>query len=233
MICPKCKAEYRDGFSVCSDCQVPLVWQLAPPQRSRASASDPPPFTIPEDRPPHDYSPDEDPFCALWHGEDSRIHAELCAVLQEAGIPYKTVRREDHLFRLNNISALKIGVPFSLYTKAELAVKEAFGTDDDGADAVPLLPAGSPENSGDVQNDSDDLPSPDFASRSPEDATAEVWSGTNYYFADFLVSCLQANGIYFHRDKTGTVHRLLVLPDDEERARKLIREVTEVSPPSG
>ncbi|GAB6178696.1 hypothetical protein JCM14036_00150 [Desulfotomaculum defluvii] len=28
MICPKCKCEYREGFSLCADCKVPLVKEL-------------------------------------------------------------------------------------------------------------------------------------------------------------------------------------------------------------
>ncbi|RPI28255.1 MAG: DUF2007 domain-containing protein [Acidobacteria bacterium] len=28
MICPNCKAEYREGYTVCSDCEVPLVEKL-------------------------------------------------------------------------------------------------------------------------------------------------------------------------------------------------------------
>ena len=30
MFCPKCKAEYTQGFTRCSDCQVPLVPELEP-----------------------------------------------------------------------------------------------------------------------------------------------------------------------------------------------------------
>ncbi len=30
MFCPKCKAEYREGFTTCSDCQVLLVPELSP-----------------------------------------------------------------------------------------------------------------------------------------------------------------------------------------------------------
>ncbi len=30
MFCPECKAEYREGFSRCSDCHVNLVKQLPP-----------------------------------------------------------------------------------------------------------------------------------------------------------------------------------------------------------
>lgn len=32
MFCPECKAEYREGFSKCSDCNVGLVEQLPPVQ---------------------------------------------------------------------------------------------------------------------------------------------------------------------------------------------------------
>lgn len=27
MFCPKCGAEYREGFTQCSDCGIPLVWE--------------------------------------------------------------------------------------------------------------------------------------------------------------------------------------------------------------
>ena len=30
MFCPKCRAEYREGFTECADCKVPLVSELSP-----------------------------------------------------------------------------------------------------------------------------------------------------------------------------------------------------------
>jgi len=30
MFCPKCGAEYREGFYECADCHVQLVWELPP-----------------------------------------------------------------------------------------------------------------------------------------------------------------------------------------------------------
>jgi len=30
MFCPKCRCEYREGFSECADCQVELIPKLAP-----------------------------------------------------------------------------------------------------------------------------------------------------------------------------------------------------------
>jgi len=38
--------------------------------------------------------------------------AELCELLNEEGIPHKTVRREDHLFNLNSKSGFQIGIHF-------------------------------------------------------------------------------------------------------------------------
>jgi hypothetical protein len=82
----------------------------------------------------------EDPFCSFWRGDDPRIHAELCELLTEEGIPHKTVRREDHLFNLNIKSAFQIGIPFSQFEKAEAAIKDAYGTEEEQEDAARLLP---------------------------------------------------------------------------------------------
>ncbi len=30
MFCPKCRVEYREGFTECADCEVPLVFKLPP-----------------------------------------------------------------------------------------------------------------------------------------------------------------------------------------------------------
>ena len=230
MICPKCKAEYRDGFTVCADCLVPLIWQLPSPPKRPETTGNAEAASSPFDPRLH-----EDPFCAFWQGEDTRIHAELCAVLQEAGIPCKTVRREDHLFRLSATSALKIGVPFSLYEEAEAAVREAFGSNEDGANPVPLLPPSS-GNAGEAQDDSDHVSSAasDFDPQNffAEDATAQVWSGDDSHFADFLLSCLHTNEIQCRRDREGKRHLLLFLPGCAERAREIVRQVVKAAPPA-
>jgi hypothetical protein len=127
MICPKCKAEYRRGFTECADCGVALV---EPAELLEGSAVNSERAAAPGD-------PNEDPFCSFWKGTDLRVCTEICTVLDEEGIPHKTIRRQDHLFNLNNQSPYEVGVPASMYEKAELAIKDAFGTDAEGAeDAV-------------------------------------------------------------------------------------------------
>src|ERR1051325_7453935 len=140
MICPQCKAEYRQGFTVCADCGVPLV-EAAELARAGGGGE------YESAAAPGD--PEEDPFCSFWKGTDLRVCTEICTVLDEGGIPHKTIRRQDHLFNLSNQSPYEVGVPASLYHKAELAIKEAFGTNDEtGDDSVPLLPAPDREQIG-------------------------------------------------------------------------------------
>lgn len=126
MFCPQCRVEYRAGFTRCTDCEVALVEEL--PLARFDSCGENPGGSLGEE---------EDPFCAFWQGDDARLYAELGTVLDEAGIPYKAVRREDHLFNLKNFPPFRIGVPFSLFEKAEAAVKDAYEVDASGTDAVP------------------------------------------------------------------------------------------------
>jgi hypothetical protein len=122
MTCPKCGAEYRPGFTRCADCEVDLVAER-PGEAGRPG------------------DPEDDPFCSFWQGMDARVCTELGSVLDEAGIPYKTIHRQDHLFNFASHVPYQIGVPASLYEAAELAVKEAFGTDErTGCDVMPVLP---------------------------------------------------------------------------------------------
>ncbi len=208
MFCPVCKAEYRESFTVCSDCEVALIPALpAAPGET-----------------------EDDPFCAFWKGDDPRVHAELCALLDEQGIPFKTVHREDHLFNLNWKNALQIGIPASLFEKAEAAVKEAFGTGEEtGADAVATLHP--PE-----------LPAPDEAESPPDDwdpgnwdpeaATVEVWSGDRRELADMLGASLAENYIHFRWEGEDPAPKLFVRPQEEDRAREIVREILEGTPPA-
>lgn len=113
LYCPQCGAEYREGDSSCSDCHVLLV-------RERVQSGE-------RDIPPEPGDPNHGPYADFWKGEDPRIHAELCSLLDEAEIPHITIRREDHLFNLTRQPQLQIAVPFSALEKAEAIVAQAFG----------------------------------------------------------------------------------------------------------
>lgn len=246
MFCPVCKAEYRQGFTRCADCDVELVWELPAEAIVRHVTAEP-------------GDSDEDPFCSFWSGDDPRIHAELCELLDKENIPHKTVLRADHLFHISNFPAFQIGIPFSRFERGEAAVKEAYGSEESIEPASRLLPMDSEDipgtrfaqqNSQDPegrpigetpvdstsQNESTTFAdssgdSEDDEQRNPEDAATEVWSGEEPETAEFIAASLQINQIQFRQDLNGGKHALYVFAEDESRAREIVREVVEGVPP--
>lgn len=310
MICPQCKAEYRRGFTVCRDCEVALVES---PELLEGRSVNSEPSASPGD-------PRKDPFCSFWKGTDLRVCTEICTVLDEAEIPHKTIRRQDHLFNLNNQAPYEVGVPASVYEKAELAIKEAFGTEgESGEDAVRLLPppeedprarhlrsvwvgesdiecaglcgelreAGinyrvdeqrelrvgetknryeigvaeqdyerakditggiSPEE-GEAEAEEDEeipaapemeQPGSDWVDGGrairgrewyPEDATSLAWEGEPADWRNMIEMSLKENDIRMRWEMRDKKPQLFVLPEDEERAKEIVREVLEAQPP--
>lgn len=259
MFCPQCKAEYRQGFTHCSDCDCDLVWEL-------------PEQAIVQHQPAPPGDPDKDPFCSFWKGDDPRLHTELCQLLDEEGIPHKTVRRADHLFHISRYPAFQIGIPFSMFDRAEAAVKEAYGNEEEQPDVAALLPQGSEEAEGsrafrawlpekrgfvwspqeqgteaEPEPGSPATPLPDQPSNEeqsepslddwdpenwcPEDATVQVWSGDSPEFAELLAGSLRENQIHSRRKQSASKLLLFVLPVDETRAREIVREVVDGIPP--
>jgi len=239
MFCPECKAEYRPGFTHCTDCDVDLVWELPKQDIELRQVGENEKYRVAGE--PGD--PDEDPFCSFWKGDDPRVHAELCGVLDDAAIPHNTVFRRDHLFNLRNYAAFEIGVPFSMYERAEKVVQEAYGTQDVadvGAQEVKLLADRPirpirklPETL--TPAPEENIPGPPTAGEGtdwfPEDATECIWSAEKDDQREFLVAALHENGIRCRFDKGEQGVKLFVLPEDEERAREIAREVTEGMPP--
>jgi len=227
MFCPQCNAEYRPGFTRCSDCGLDLV-------------QDPPHLALAGKQPVEPGDPNEDPFCSFWKGQDARVFAELCEVLEKAGVPYKTVYRSDHLFNFSNFPAYEVGVPFSLFSKAEKAVQETYGTDDvqdvgvqelagrlaAPGDPVPMLPERLKLPPEIIPDPPDPGENSDWF---PEDATVNVWSTDSGAPSEFLVAALHENGIHCRVDQRDQRAELYVLPHDVSRAREVIREISEAT----
>lgn len=234
MFCPQCRVCYRAGFTHCTDCDVDLVDEL-PLARAGLFGSNP--------------GEEEDPFCAFWQGDDARLHVELSTVLDEAGIPHKTVRREDHLFNLKTFPAFQIGVPFSLFEKAETAVKDAYEMDVSGADAVRSLnaPALLPDRPSILQklpetltpSREENIPGPPQAEDEADDDAEwqlegrgiEVWFGEDTSLGDMLVASLRENKIRVRRETSHGGQSLLVSSEEEAKAREIVKEVVEGVPP--
>ncbi len=68
--------------------------------------------------------------------------------------------------------------------------------------------------------------------RRNEPLTQEVWRGAEIYTGDFIASCLKENGVRFSSDMGGADMRIVVSEADEVRAREIVREVVEATPPT-
>ncbi|HET7105534.1 MAG TPA: hypothetical protein VFI38_01915 [Candidatus Acidoferrum sp.] len=143
---------------------------------------------------------------------------------------------------MNNYPGYEVGVPFSLFEKAEKAVQAAYGPEDAGGGAEQQLagivarPAADiPILSESVTQADEEIPGPPSAGEDgewyPEDATEVVWSTDSGEPSDFLVAALHENGIESRVDEQGTRAKLYVLPHDATQAREIVREVVEGEPP--
>jgi hypothetical protein len=223
MYCPECGAEYRANFTMCSDCQVALVAKRPGESPEAEGAEDVPELS------------EDGAFALVWSGADPRRHAEASEALEQAKIPSRTVSRDDHLIYAVAHPGFEIYVPSEFLARAKQALAEANASPEgweqlaaSGALEIPAEDDAPEEDAGGYRESTEWL---------PEDTTAEVWSGEDADTAEMIATCLQENRIRCRRtsaeenagDAPGA-ERVLVLPQDEARARKIVREIVEAAP---
>jgi hypothetical protein len=235
VFCPSCRAEYRPGFTRCSDCELELV--ATRPGDDLAET---------ETFGPTHAAEGEESLRVIWQGDDQSGCLSLCRNLQKAGLYYKVLQTvKSRAVRTDVIWNYQLGVRASQY---ELA-RETLGLDESAARGGQQVE----EETEDPDSSEFELPEADRAaadaaiaeererSRSylkdwfSEDATAIVWqqeeSGEDYRPAIEL--CLKENLIHFSSFAgAGGLHNVCVLPEDEARAREIVREIIDDQPPS-
>ena len=208
MFCPECKAEYRPGFTRCADCDVDLVENL--------------PKANPE-------SSDLSNLQEVWAGDDQQSCVATCLRLKDAGIPYEVAQRKKQFLKADE-RHFKIAVPSSFYKHAkELAGRGTLDFSDDPEDqAIMELPDNGVVASTDEGPD-EGLYSADWY---PEDATVEVSSSSTAERSLMIISSLRENSIRCReRPSPDGLRQIFVLPEDEPRAREIVREIEEGIPP--
>jgi hypothetical protein len=203
MFCPLCKTEYREGFTRCADCGVDLV-----ASRSGDNSAD----DLPE---------------LVWRGSDPVAFSRVIAALRAAGLSYQVTPRRDHLvFELAaSRPRYDVRIRKSDFSQAQELVADIRETLPfqvaQGSQEIPESVAA--EGSVHAQGEKWDQAG----------ATVRVWAGGDAELARTLVDCLAENSIGVRADgKSPDRVELLVLAEDAERAREIVREVLEGSPPA-
>ncbi|MGB6482219.1 MAG: hypothetical protein WBE86_01895 [Candidatus Acidiferrales bacterium] len=248
MFCPVCKYEFRRGFTHCNTCDVELVDAL-PPEEEVDHA--PPPTAAQMDHPTLLWSGASGGiFSALTAALDevqvpynkeeldarlvfSSQHADLEVWVPVANLPQAQPILDSILanpLHANDAASGVLDIENEDGTSAELpaALRDEVGDEDD-------------EGVAGVRHE--------YVARElyPEDATAEVWSGHDEMLAEVLKTCLAEIGINCYvrtpeseeddassdarTNKPAAPFAVRVLPEDETRAKQIVREVTDAAPP--
>jgi len=217
MFCPDCEAEYRPGFTRCSDCDVALVERL---EETDVHSNNPELAGTPE---------------LLWTGTDAGIRDGIIDALDAANIPHH--ERGDKVGSLPGWSRQV----YAIFTRARdhraanVALEDATRrreTEPEDSDEAPrnsnAPPPVSPSN--DDEDDLSDVP-PDYVPEDfdPDDATAEVWSGQDATTRDNLITCLHGIGIGSATDEFAGQLRIRVIASSQKRAQEMIRQIADAS----
>jgi hypothetical protein len=211
MICPNCKYEYIRGVTQCSDCGVALVDALEPPKANLSG---------------------EVRIVALWRGNDPAECEKIKDALEHADIPFTEPDTTGSFSFIATEPRTEVWVSEADLERARKILLDLGGQ----LDADELTPEEAeslalPESD---QPDAEDQESKLENSSEvwyEDDPAAEVWSGESEEFADNLIACLREIGIVSRKLSEKDRWRLVVRPEQESRAKEIVREVVEASPP--
>ncbi len=214
MFCPLCKAEYREGFYRCADCDVDLVNFLEEPPREDVKVAR------------------DEPLKLLWRGQDPVVLTVILNALHEEQIPCHDLAIQDteglssSPFRVGRATpGLEIRVFRSDLERAQRVLEAVLEPLLAGSDSI-----AAPDGTSGRVDTSEEESLGDF---NPEGAVAKVWSGQDEAMAQFLADTLRENGIPSRTESHPSgPYLIFVGPRDEARAREIVREVIEGTAPA-
>jgi hypothetical protein len=207
MICPNCKCEYIRGVTQCADCGVALVPGLEPQEKI----------------------PSEDVrIVSVWQGDDPSECERVKGALENAGIEFLDWESKNYELFIPSGSKLEIWVSTSDRDAARKIILDEEGLIDpdeltpEGIEALTLPESDQPDTRG---------PQDLSIEWREDDPTVAIWTGESEALADNLAMCLREVGIASRKHEEAGRWSLDVRTEQESRAREIVREVVEASPP--
>lgn len=237
MFCPVCHAEYRQGFTQCNDCGVNLVPSLGATADLSLVETD----------------PNDESVVLLWSGVDPRFFAALKDALGEVGVEYDENPAAPQLLAVARTDRFQIRVRGADIAAAKKVLADLGETSEDsegvaGLDAaarnqswvdpfglsrprIKHVADNNPSNEeADNEHGAPDVPEDFVENFDPENATVEIWAGTDLQMAQMFEECLSNVGIGCVVNTNMGMTQVLATPAAEKRAREVIREIEEGTP---
>ena len=202
MFCPECKAEYRPGFTRCSDCDVDLVEALPEPSSEAGMKG-------------------------VTFSEDRESCVAVCSDLRAAGIPFRVEQRKRQ-FHWNVDEHYDIWVPAELYDEAKtIADRGCFDFSDSEEDQkiMELPDAGPSPIQGENRSHS---PYPEdafvqvWSGRTRLKGVAWMVEASLHENGIRTHADVTQDGF----------QRIFVRPEDEFKAREIVHEIDNGAPPT-
>ena len=216
MFCSNCKTEYREGFSKCSDCGADLVREL--PKLAVSNTAD---------------------FAELiWMGSNPQTLAAVKKLLTDAKIQFSSKGAESRMLFASALPRIQISVLSSDLVRARMLIDDRFVESDEDFETPETevsddIPEREPsETHKEEAGAASDLPGFVPEDWDPVAAHCSVWKGFDLDLAENLCACLIENGIGSQIISDGGSNQLMIYPADEFRAREIIREIVEATPPA-
>lgn len=208
MVCPVCNSEFPRGTVFCSRCHVTLVADVVEADETVEKA-------YPGNALVH-----------LWRGEDAALYTSLLEALAEANIPFyeqplgggPSARPIEALLdHANPRFGFEVAVLSSKLAAAEIILEK--------------LLKEAPVDMALMAKDAAEQADPKQRSAAIGMAINEVWSGEDENLAGFLGAALEENGIPVRVERHGQRAAVYTPAEEEGRAREIIREIVEATPP--
>lgn len=219
LFCPICDAHYASGHTHCTLCGVDLV-----PERLRGQ--------------PFDERLRADRLQVVWRGGDPVAVSRVIAALRGARIPHHVKPNQDHM-------AFELGIPRPRYEVRVFASDAAAAQHllDPIHESPPFASLTDSPNPAQLEivarsaspREISEPPLSDMGASHArwkhQQATREIWASDDSALAQILEDCLAENSIGLRVEGAAPgMLRLFVRPQEETRAREIIREVLDGSP---
>jgi hypothetical protein len=211
MICPQCKCEYIRGVAECADCGVPLVDALEAAEANFA---------------------EDVPIVAIWRGRDGAACDKVKEALKNADIPFTTPDSKGTFSFLATEPTMEVWISDADQEKAKKILLDLEGrVDPDELTPEELEALALPEPDDSHSEDQTSGPQDLSIEWNEDDPVADAWNGNSEELADSLIVCLREIGIASRKLSEAGHWRVVVRPEQESRAKEIVREVVEASPP--